>query len=507
MSALSAYEKQRLENIKANREQLIALGIEKIVSPTTLPKKKANVKGAAANKKEKREIVPPRQKSLRQRNLDAEGKQMEEKPEVPLEPPPAPKRQRTIVQLDASKVTAGKTDEAAANKFFDSVGPMLSDVKLSEDVKTKKSSKKTTAVVKQDSAETLAETLGALEIKEDDMAKLVPERIFSVAFHPSASKLLVAAGDTWGKIGLWDCDNPGVDDEASPCVVTFEMHSRPVSGLCFTPQRPSALLSCSHDGSVRTLDLGGSGQSEVLHTNPADDDGDYAMCHNLSAADPSGCVYVACSDGSIVHIDPRNTSKSGGGGGSGGGTLIRDLHEKKIFMAQLCPSAPHLLATASLDRSVRVWDLRNMYGSNKKKPKPLCELEHGLAVTSARWSPVGASLLTTCNDDQLRVFTSSNSWGKAEVASAARHNNKTGRYITAFQAVWAPDSDDVFVCGSLEQPRGVDVYSARDGGAGGAQLMRMESEYQTAVTSLHAFHSSGKAMVGANASGRVYLWR
>ena len=36
------------------------------------------------------------------------------------------------------------------------------------------------------------------------VAKVVPERTFSVAIHPTAEKVLVATGDKWGHLGLWD---------------------------------------------------------------------------------------------------------------------------------------------------------------------------------------------------------------------------------------------------------------------------------------------------------------
>lgn len=42
-----------------------------------------------------------------------------------------------------------------------------------------------------------------MRITEDRVAKVVKDRIFSAAFHPSTSSLLVAAGDKWGKVGLW----------------------------------------------------------------------------------------------------------------------------------------------------------------------------------------------------------------------------------------------------------------------------------------------------------------
>jgi len=38
----------------------------------------------------------------------------------------------------------------------------------------------------------------------DRVAKVVPERSFSVALHPSETKILAATGDKWGHLGIWD---------------------------------------------------------------------------------------------------------------------------------------------------------------------------------------------------------------------------------------------------------------------------------------------------------------
>ena len=43
-----------------------------------------------------------------------------------------------------------------------------------------------------------------LSIADDHAAKVVPERIFSIIMHPMESKLLVFAGDKWGKVGVRD---------------------------------------------------------------------------------------------------------------------------------------------------------------------------------------------------------------------------------------------------------------------------------------------------------------
>ncbi len=43
-----------------------------------------------------------------------------------------------------------------------------------------------------------------MHITADQVAKVVPQRIFSAAVHPSDSKILAFAGDKWGCLGIWD---------------------------------------------------------------------------------------------------------------------------------------------------------------------------------------------------------------------------------------------------------------------------------------------------------------
>ena len=43
-----------------------------------------------------------------------------------------------------------------------------------------------------------------LGIDEQHVVKLVPNRIFSLTFHPAKYKTLLFAGDKWGNLGLWD---------------------------------------------------------------------------------------------------------------------------------------------------------------------------------------------------------------------------------------------------------------------------------------------------------------
>lgn len=46
--------------------------------------------------------------------------------------------------------------------------------------------------------------LETMRITEENVAKVVKDRIFSAAFHPCTSSLLMATGDKWGQVGLWN---------------------------------------------------------------------------------------------------------------------------------------------------------------------------------------------------------------------------------------------------------------------------------------------------------------
>merc|ERR1712028_190880 len=110
------------------------------------------------------------------------------------------------------------------------------------------------------------------------VAKVTPDRIYSVAAHPSESKLICCAGDKRGYVGLWDVDggssnnsnnksinnnaatSPG--DEHNTTISTqsnkssnalFRVHSRPI--CCLEWLNNENMVTASYDGSVRQLNV------------------------------------------------------------------------------------------------------------------------------------------------------------------------------------------------------------------------------------------------------------
>ena len=64
---------------------------------------------------------------------------------------------------------------------------------------------------------------------------------------------------------------------------------------------------------------------------------------------------------------------------------------------------------------------------------------------------IGTKLLTTCKDDRLRVWDlkTGSDFSSPKASQQVRHNNNTGRWLTAFKANWIPASDDHFVVGTF----------------------------------------------------------
>ncbi|EFJ47054.1 RWP-RK domain-containing transcription factor [Volvox carteri f. nagariensis] len=79
-----------------------------------------------------------------------------------------------------------------------------------------------------------------------------------------SDRLTLAAADKYGKVSLWDVDvEAGGPAEKTAGVLMFQPHSEYVSGLRWLGREaavgPCRLITTSYDGSVRALDLGGSG--------------------------------------------------------------------------------------------------------------------------------------------------------------------------------------------------------------------------------------------------------
>lgn len=188
------------------------------------------------------------------------------------------------------------------------------------------------------------------------------------------------------------------------------------------------------------------------------------------------------------------------------------LSEQKIGGFSLHPLQPHLIATASLDRTMKIWDLRKITGKGDlRHPALLGEHESRLSVSHASWS-AGGHVATSSYDDTIKIYDFGNisSWktgqditSQMEPKHRVPHNNQTGRWVTILKPQWQRrprDGIQKFVIGNMN--RFVDVFASD-----GSQLAQLDGEGITAVPAVAHFHPTMDWVAGANASGKLCLWQ
>ena len=295
----------------------------------------------------------------------------------------------------------------------------------------------------------LREKMSNLELYEGfepNRIKITPERIYSLGFHPEASKPLVFAGDKLGNLGIFDGsqqatptkrestikqeqqdDEEDEEEESEPAITSFHLHTRTISSFQFSPLNPSHLYTSSYDSSLRLLDLSTSPSTEIYAPS------DPTLDEPLSGveSDPSNphTLYFSRLDGHVGRTDTRSKD-----------TAIFQLSEKKIGGFSLHPGNPHFVATASLDRFMRVWDLRKLSGrQGAQMPALVGEHESRLSVSHAAFNSAG-QVATASYDDTVKIHTFEGMGGwkagrklseeEMEPSAIVKHNNQTGRWVT-----------------------------------------------------------------------------
>ncbi|KAI9837403.1 MAG: hypothetical protein M1838_004830 [Thelocarpon superellum] len=532
------YEAQRAANIAQNKLLLQKLQLESAGLGIAPAKAKSKPAATASQrrarvpvKKEAAELAP-RRTSSRLAGLQADSEVAKRKAEdeyVAIQQAAKAKRQRVGGDLNLSDiVVAGKTWDKSENFLVDAYStPRYARTFTEADIKT----------TGDKELKALRERMSGLKLYEGftpNQIKITPERVvggphffrvvphltefqYALAFHPNPDKPLVFAGDKMGNVGIFDGsqtgntvkeeqgDNDDDDDEteeAVPDITTLHLHTRTISSFLFPPADSSTLLTASYDSSIRSLDLRGSKATEVYA--PADADEDEPISAIDVAASAPQTLYFSTLNGTFGRHDMRAPASNAGG------TWRVPLSEKKIGGFSLHPLHAHQMATASLDRKLKLWDLRKMSGVGKE-PAFLGEHESRLSVSHANWNSVG-QIATSSYDDTIKIhdFAGCADWKAGhpltedvmKPKTIIRHNNQTGRWVTILRAQWQlhpPDGIQKLCIGNMN--RYVDVYTAK-----GEQLAQLGGDDITAVPAVAQFHPSVDWIAGATASGKLCLW-
>lgn len=513
---LSEFEKQRQANIARNKELLRKLNLTELAnefgksengSHRPKPKSKPKAKSKSPSVKVEKETVLPLRRSRRIAGVkvddSAANKELDKLEDEKLEKERL-KELESVRLSDDLKLSEVISDTSVLNKL----GKSFSMGDFYDEIKTRPLANKTD--------EQAREELDKLELYEPyhpNQIMLTTARMTTIEFHPSNKKKIVFGGDTNGMLGIWSVDDDDEDDE--PAITRFNPHRKNIARIAVRPEVGEEVVSCSYDGSMRTMDLAKNISKSIVEF---DDQWGYASGISDFKFIDKNVGYLTTLGGEFAIYDLRE------GLVRRESTQVYRLHDKKIGYFSVCPTDDKLIASASLDRTMRIWDLRMITDQkwtdyeNSKGPQCVAAYRSRLSVSCTDWNQHGDIV---CNgyDDSIRVFHMDKGKGilhnistlvkpeKGEVAEnlepdiTLKHNCQSGRWVSILKSRWQSnprDGVEKFVIANMK--RNFDIYNRE-----GVMLAHFGDERMTSVPAVCTFHPTENWVVGGNSSGKTFL--
>nr|XP_035960969.1 DNA damage-binding protein 2 isoform X1 [Halichoerus grypus] len=340
-------------------------------------------------------------------------------------------------------------------------------------------------------------------------------RATSLAWHPTHPSTL-AVGSKGGDIMLW---NFGIKDK--PTFIKGIGAGGSITGLKFNPLDTNQFFTSSMEGTTRLQDFKGN----TLRVFTSSGTCNFWFCSlDVSArsrmvvtGDNVGHVILLNMDGREVRsLEPRSSlslpnqppppPRPPCAPPEPSPSLqlwnLR-MHKKKVTHVALNPCCDWFLATASVDQTVKIWDLRQVRG----KSSFLHSLPHSHPVNAACFSPDGAQLLTTDQKSELRVYSASQ-WDCPP--SLIPHPHRHFQHLTPIKATWHPRYN-VVVVGRYPDPnfksctphelRTIDVFD----GNSGKMMYQLYDPESSGIISLNEFNPMGDTL--ASVMGyHILIW-
>lgn len=521
---LTEFQKKRLENIKRNNDLLKKLqlqgaankikreaGVDSISRHEERLKKKKKVDSAKkkADDASKKVAMPTR----RSRRLM--GQKLEDEKGIPN-------------VSDTQLMKMGKSQELENLKEVKETA-VIGDVKLSDLIKTedgvdeeellskfKQFSNKNFSsgdffdIIKKRQNENAKDTdlekqqetfdLELYDVFQPNEIKVTYERISAMFFHPSVEKKLIVAGDTSGTVGLWNVrDEPlaenGEDDMEEPDITKVKFFAKNVAKIDCMPTDTSTLLTTSYDGCVRTLNLNNLKSEDITTLRNEYGDAIGVSDCQFSYEDPN-MLFMTTLTGEFTQMDLRAKPSE---------IKYWRLSDKKIGSMAINPQRPYEIATGSLDRTLRVWDIRKTVDSpdwSQYEDLPSHEVvstfDSRLSVSAVSYSPTDGTLVCNGYDDTIRLFDVNGTLPEdlnTKSKLVLKHNCQSGRWTSILKARFKPDQN-VFAIANMS--RALDIYNSD-----GHQLAHLTTPTVPAVIGWHPLKNW---VAGGNSSGKVFLF-
>lgn len=453
------YEQQRAKRMKKNEEILENLGLTQIAKTLATSIQKSKIEKKSSVKKSIN--LKPERRSLRIANL------------------PAPQDYHLPGENELKSNNSEKDDY---NKFKDQSSIKMPEEdsdfveKLSDDLAIKEAVNDFHKLPNHK----FVHVLKSLDMNTPSL-KVCEKRIYSLAIHPSETSLIIAAGDMRGNLSLYNNRNSEMRE--------YRLHDAPINCISFCTWDSHKLFSTSHDGSVRCGDMD-KRTFDIIYKRDWKGNKQSRMNHATWHTEFERNLLIGGGTGHVDVIDIRTPDK-----------IINTAwcHERSVRTVQCHPLEKHHFLTSSGIGEVSLWDIRNM---TDKLINPVLQFEHPKSLTSAFFSDSGTKMVSTCNDDKIRIFnTNTLNSSATQPIKIIPHNNHTGRWLSVFKAKWNPGRDNEFFIGSMITPKRIQVYNCA-----GHVLHNLMSTDMTTYCPVIEVHPTQAIYVGGNGSGRLHIF-
>ncbi|KAM9855075.1 DNA damage-binding protein 2 [Aulostomus maculatus] len=311
-------------------------------------------------------------------------------------------------------------------------------------------------------------------------------RVTCLEWHPTHPTTL-AVGSKGGDISLWDFEAP-----AKTSFIQGNGAGDFIGGMKFCPNDLSRIYVASGEGRLILQSFEGRTPT-VLSTTQDCGHEHHNVCYWYCCVDVSVSRQMLVTGDNMGHLDLRDLN--------GQKIFSEKLHKAKVTHAEFNSRCDWLLVTASVDHTVKLWDLRNL----KDKKSFLHDLPHERAVNSAYFNPCDCSkLLTTDQYDQVRVYSSSD-WSKPQ--HIIQHPHRQFQHLTPIKATWHPVYD-LIVAGRYPDDkicpgdqRTIDIFDSNT-----AELVcQLYDPTASGIKSVNKFNPMGD-VIGTGMGVTILVW-
>lgn len=515
MGELSEFQKRRLENIKRNNDLLKKLNLSGAASKIKREagvdedhhrqKKKATRPAADKKSVSPKPVRVATRRSSRLRGQPADGSSVPNVSDNHLmkmgrssspdqELMDQMKETKVIGDVKLSDLLKGENEDDLVGKFKLFADKNFSSGDFFKEIREHQGkAKPELQQLRQDF------DLELYDVFQPNEIKITHDRISAMYFHPTVDKKLILGGDTSGNIGLWSVrDEPleenGADDLEEPEITRVQLFSKNVGRIDCFPSDTSKILASSYDGFVRSIDLK-TLQSDQLLALTNEYDEALGVSDSQFSYDDTNVLFLSTLTGEFTTIDLREKPSKC--------KLIR-LSDKKIGSFNINPKRPYEIATGSLDRTLRIWDVRKLV----EKPEwsqyedfpsfdVLSTYDSRLSVSAVSYSPTDNTLVCNGYDDTINLFDVSKDQFSESLQPklTLKHNCQSGRWTSILKARFKQDKD-VFAIANMK--RAIDIYDSQ-----GEQLAHLTTATVPAVLGWHPLRNW---IVGGNSSGKAFLF-